>query len=353
MTDSIGFKTRLAMLRSISAQDKAAFFPMRGGGGSSLNIAEITPGTITRVRLGSAPSCRAGQMIKLNSVGGMTQIEGYQLVLDVSGNYVWLAVDSSSYSAWTSGGTMSFTHLHDEFGRAPSLDVQGTTTNIWATPGKLTADSGGTNSNIGTDTNGVFDLRGFNGLALIGLRLEIAAAPSAQNTYFAAGVRSASGANSAPGAIALTTDSATSTVGLVFRPATSADTAAATVGSNTFSFTGSLTVDTPTNIAFLMDLRDGVTNDITAFNGGALVDSDPITMTGKTDWPWMPHGFLIGAQYGSALTTVTTTQMGDGTSGAKLHNLLWWATERKTRAQMIDAALAYTYSGRLPVRQMV
>lgn len=73
------------------------------------NITSIANGPSTVVTLDAAHSITVGKLVEIDGVQGATGLNGnvYQVTAVPSGNQLTLGVNSSSFGAWTAGGTVS------------------------------------------------------------------------------------------------------------------------------------------------------------------------------------------------------------------------------------------------------
>ena len=344
MRNAIKQAPALKPISSIASRitDTLVHMPLHGGGTATINVSAVSLGNPTRITLGAAFTGIVGQTVKLASLGGVTQLNGYAKVIGLApANGVVVDVDSSAFAAYTSGGTMAFNVIADSMGNLAPQDIQGTVTGIWANPANgITAHTGGTNTNRITTGLDAFDLSAFSGYLVLAFDLVIAATPSAKEIVFALGCSSTPGTNSGAGCI----QAAIETSGIVtctFRPKTAAD------GGGTNSFISSPAIGNATkrSIALVVDMTGGGVMHI--FMDGVVRTSVSLTLTNSIGNPSIAAGVAIGAlihtdlnlfyKLGSAAVTP---------SQAKIANLLWWKST-KGFATTMEAVKRYASTSEL------
>lgn len=335
--------------------DSMIHLPLKGGGAASVNLAgslAITRGNPTKITLGSTPSPlpMPGTMVKLSSVTP-TDYNGYHKVIAASGADVWIDLDSSSLADWTSGGAMTFNVIYDRFGALTPQDIQGTITGIWANQADgLTSHSAGTYTSRIATPPAAFDLSGFAGFLVVGAKIKVAAAPTADEYLFSIGRTSATGSYSGSGCLTARIASGGSQVVLTFRPRTVAgsDSGGAAGGTNTLIYSTALGTTATRNVVFLLDLRSTSAATCYAYLDGVLKAATSLTLTNLIDWPGITNGMVIGASLNGSLTTAEYLGAAGTPSQARVKDLLWWKTT-KSMVTVQRAVLKWSQTGELPV----
>lgn len=331
----VGVRPLSARIANPPAGIAGVYWPLTGGGSTAINLAAITKGYPTVVRLGSAASCRAGQVVKVVDAGGMTEVNGYHRVLWVNGSDVALDVDSGGFTTYTSAGQMHFNVLYDVFGpasgRVPAQDLQGTLTNIWANPTDgLTPDGSGTRTNLMTSGVEVFDLDGFDGLVVIGFMCLDGATPSNSEYLFGIGRQTVTGTHSETGNLAVAHIGAAAQLSLSFRPRT----AAAGEGTNTLAGATAPSNGTLVHVAFVVDCRAPTAPVLYSYLNGAQKASSAATMTNATGLPTVGSA---GVTFGADITNVLGYQyvLGANSGGNRYRNFAFLKLD--SRYDLTDA----------------
>ena len=334
--------------------DTMMHFPLKGGGAASVNLAgssAITRGNPTKITLGSTPSPlpMPGTYVK---IAGATPsaYNGYWLVLQSSGADVYVDLDSSTLADWSSGGAMTFNVLYDRFGREPQQDISGTITGIWANQGDgLTSHSAGTYASRITAPNSAWDLTGYAGILVIGVKAKIGASPSADEYLFSIGRTSSSGAYSGAGGLSLRIASGGSQIALTYRPRTVAgsDSGGAGGGTNTLVYSNALGTSATRNVVFLLDFRTAGAVTIYAYMDGVLKASGSATMTNAIDHPGVTNGMAFGANLNGSLTPAEYLGAAGTPSQARIKDLWWWKTS-KSMVTVQRAIARWSQTGEIP-----
>lgn len=327
MRDRSGLKQSIAALRA--SAEAPVLWRLHQSDITARNFGATSPvavGYPTVVTLGSTPTCMAGSWVAVSGVVGMTQLNGAWRCLWRSGNAVALDVDSSGFSAWVSGGTITPTIVQDEFQVGPpNMPLQGTLTNVFDNPMQgITAHSGGTNTLRQTADLERFDLTGFRGRLVHSLDLWINAAPSADEGIFGIGPTGAADVGSASGCFTLQLENSRQLKWLI-RPRTAAD----GQGSHTFVFSGALTLQTRYKAALVIDFADAPASAMSyVILNGAQVRSTAVTMTNAVDPLGVAGGMAFGARILAGPSYNLSGRMGSLGSGLRVQEMLWWRTTK-------------------------
>lgn len=326
MRDALNIGLRDPLTDIKAAAVKPVLYRLHGGDSTARSFAGsgqvVQPGYPTIITLGSSPTVVAGGWVAVSGVVGMTQLNGTWRVLYTSGSSVALDVDSGTFSAYASGGTVTPTVMVDEFGAGPTMAIQGTVTGVYSSAADgLTAHSAGSNSLLQQSGLSAFDLTGFRGCLVLGAAVNVGASTSADEAVIACGVYAANASGSAAGAYALMIDTGRSAK-LQFRPAGATDTAC----PNTFAYSGVLTAGQLYRVAFVLDLTGAPgAGQAHCMLNGSVVRSAALTMTGATDTPHV-SAMAVGASLSSALTL--QNKLGSTASGAKVQDLIVWKSQK-------------------------
>lgn len=292
--------------------------PLTGGGTAAINIYGITRGYPTIVTLGNTPSFRGGQIIKLASVGGMTEINGYHKVIQLMpSNRVMLDVDSSAFTVFTSGGTVSHNVLYDTTATLAPQDILGTTTDIWSNPIGLMPHASGTYTAAVTSDIDVFDLTGFDGILYVGGMMQIeAGTPTAFEYLISVNRALNTGGNNAAGHAGVGFHGTTAIqMSFNFRPR------AAVSGTQTLVGTTALTAGVNHHCGWLVDCRTPSAPMITAHLDGHQRAASLADMTVSQGLPNASLGMSFGASLNDALAPEYI--LGAGGRQAKARNWAW------------------------------
>lgn len=304
------------------------FLKFVGGGSAAINVSTsptIAKGYPTIVTLASTPSCIAGQTIKLSSVGGMTEINGYQKVLAVyAGNKVALDVDSSNFTAHTTGGSMSFVTVADQFGNHIPVELAGSPTSIWSNNGLgVTCDSLGTwvPKEVGS---ALFNLQSATGKVVISTRIQLGVAPTL-GTEMIFGMNNIAGTvnNGTRGGLNIGFYGGSQNPTLYFRPASAVDAA----GGTTVSCAAGAIGTASSTAQWIIDFDTDV---IYTYLNGSYVSSTTIDRTLSVRNPVSSGTSNTGVVLLGSLNDSGTvvTPMGAQTSAAKIKHLMWWKTTK-------------------------
>ena len=324
--------------------DTLVHIPMHGGGSAAIAVQGVTRGNTTTIKLASAYTGIVGQTIKLESLGTITALNGYAKVIDLApSDSVVIDVDSSTFPAWTAGGSMLFNVISDRMGNLAPQNILGTVTGIWDNKENgLTTHSAGTNTGLITTGLDAFNLAGFAGHLVLAFEIYMVAIPSDREQLFSLGVQTGAGTNTAAGTIGVAIETS-GVVQTTFRPAAVSDGGA----SNTYFNTGGIGTATKKRIAFVFDLASSPTSAMVhTFIDGVLRSSTTLTMTGAIGSPANTVGLAIGAEISPSLSL--TNKLGSSTtsSQARIANLLWWKSS-KGFADTVEAVRRFGVDGEL------
>lgn len=304
-----------------SVRDNAILLPLVGVGGAAINVSSITRGYPTVVTLASTPACIGGQVVKFSSIGGTTDVNGYRSVLYVTGNSVVIDYDTTYSQPYTSGGSVAFNVIYDSLENIQPQDVQGTITGIWSSVSSgLTSHSGGSYTNLVTNNIDALDLSTFRGVLVLSLTVTVGQLPSHTETIFSLGVQSATGNNTASGAITASLES-TGVCQFCIRMAGGVNGAC----TNLFVNSGNLGLGTRRKVALLIDF----TNFPTTVNAHIIVDGvyrsvSSVSLAGAISPPANTVGYVFGGQLSNTLTITNNFGAAATPSGGAVRQLLWW-----------------------------
>ncbi len=295
----VGIKPKNSLLLNPPAGVSGCYFPMIGGGTAAINISAVTKGNPTHVRLGTLPAFVPGQFVKVDSAGGMTELNGYHRVLYLSAsNTVVLDVDSTDFTGYTSGGSVAHNVLYDAMDTLPPQDWSGTLAGLYASPLLgTTPHSGGTNTGRITAPPDVFDLSDFTGILYVGGLINHNTGASGSQQLISVGRRDSAGASSASGTVSIGYVGAAAQLSCSFRPATAAD----ATGTNVTGNTGALTNDTTQHAGWLIDCRDPAAPVVIPFLDAIQKTVASANMTNATGLPNASNGIVIGATLNTSL----------------------------------------------------
>jgi len=315
----VGVKPKSTLIGNPPTGVAGCYFPLVGGGTAAINISAVTKGNPTVVRLGSAPAFLTGQVVKIASAGGMTELNGYHRVIALApSNAVVLDVDSTDFDDYTSGGTVAHNVLYDAMGTLDAQDWSGTTTGLYANQLLgTTPHSGGTNTGRITAPPSVFDLSGFSGILYVGGMVNHNAGASGSQQLFSVGRRDSTGASSASGTLSIGYVGAAAQLNCTFRPATAAD----GTGTNVTGGTGALTNGTTHHAGWLIDCRDPDAPVVVPFLDAIQKTAAAANMSNAIGLPTAANGIVIGGTLNTSLAVAES--WGTRTNVPKLRNWAW------------------------------
>lgn len=313
------------------------------GTGSAMTITGITQTRYAIVTFSGSHSFLPGAWCNIASVAGMTAINGFRQVRRiVSSTQVELDYDSSTKSAWTSGGTMTPNVVVDECGTAPNTAIGGSATGIWANPiYGLTANSAGSRLEFtGAIANKVFtgasDVFGW----FVAFDLYITGIPSSSEGIFCLGNPNSSQTLSEYGTISIdcqNNGSGAAVQRLVYRGS-----GVGTESNVPTTFPGTHTLSTSRRLAAGILFNGDGTATQYLFVAGELARSDALAVgTGNPKWAGSTTvtGMAIGAKLTSTVGTLNS-YLGLNASGARLNNFFMTSTPSLDQAGF--SRLAYT-----------
>lgn len=328
----------LKPLSTVAPTDPYMFTPLVGGG-AAINISDVERGNPTQIAFGSSPGYISGQWVRIDSAGGITDLNGTRKVLWVDGTGKKIAVDydSSSSPAWTSGGTVNADVVYSRGINAGSAVVAGTLTNIWANKknGLTFSNDNSVVAATATQGNEVFDLRGHTGRFIIAFDAYIVANSALSTTEFWFGIGknfTAGNADWRAGHIAISLSTARLFT-LTYRDSGTLDADTPTQGTHASNFVtqGDGSNALRSHVAFLLDFS-GASVVSYAYANGDAKNSGTLTKDGA-DRPYIidasGNGVLIGGRYGGANYTPSPTSLiNDGGSGGRMRNFFAMKTDK-------------------------
>lgn len=298
---------------SFNSRSDMVWFPCIGGQVGSINLggtAPITKGYPTRIVLASSSTAIAGQYVTLSSIGGMTELNGTWKVIYTApaSNILWLDVDSSDFSNWTSGGVCQHDVFFDKFGNVEPVAIQGTTTNIWDNKADgVTSHSAGTHGNILTTLPDCLDFSSSK-FAVIGATVRLGATASSVESIISLGRRTVGHGNE--GVLSLSIEGAQ--VRLDYRHETSA------TGLNSASYSTSLGTSASRMVAGIVDFQ---AQQQYLYMDGRLRDADTLNLSNAIGRVTRGAGLVLGGtinninavveKFGASATTPSQGRMKD------------------------------------------
>lgn len=316
-----------------AATEQPIIWRMHNSDSSSRNFAgsnAVAPGYPTWVVLGSTSTALPGGWVVVSGAVGMTELNGTWRVLWVNGTTVALDVDSTDFTAWASGGTLTPLVIADEFGLIPAMAVQGTTTNVFANPTfGITSHSAGTHTLLQTAGISAMDLTSHAGCVAWGCDIYYTSNPSAKEYLFCLGVETATGSNTAAGCINMYLNT-TGSIAAAVRPQGAANGDC----SNTFLDSGALATSTRKSVVFILDMSVPAAWTYYVMVDGVFARSGAITMTGSIGGPSAGVGLTIGALPNTSLVLGSKFGAAGTPSAGRLRNLFFWKTSKTVTQTM-------------------
>lgn len=312
------------------------WLPMIGGESGSIGVSNLTIGNPTKILLGASHTAVIGQYVYLSGLGGTTQLNGnFYKIVGKESDVIYLDVDSGSYPAHTSGGSVNFDVIYDRCGNlAPQL-IQGTTTNAWDNPSDgFTSHSAGNHSPV---ISALPEMLNFVNAkyCVVGATVKTGATPSAFESIISIGQRTTNEGNN--GHIGLAISSSGTNIEFLTRPATS------TTGTNTFSYSTNIGLSTSAKVVGFIDFSTGVQY---VYLNGSIKDTDSINLNNAISNPNGGSRMCIGANYDNTFTPSNKFGGAATPSQGRVKDLFIWRPDNSlTQAQVHSAIAKYHRQG--------
>jgi hypothetical protein len=304
----------------IEQRDDMIWLPLIGGDDAVIGLADVQSGTTTFITVAGAVTWIVGQYVSLTGVGGMTELIGAHKVIAKHSSTVWeLDVDSTSFTAYTSGGTVRGNIIYDACENLPFAELNGTLTNIWDNSAYgLTSHSAGTYSDIiDTGLPDVLDFEQGSDIIAFSCSFYLGQSSSGLEAVFGMGRRTASGANTAAGCMTLAVNNRQGQ--FIFRPEVEND----GDGSNTSGFSTNMDLTARQKVGFIVDKN---TETLYSYLNGNIEDTDSLNLTNLQAWPRPVSaiGCAFGASFDAGLAADDLLGSSATPSQARVRDLMIW-----------------------------